>query len=111
MSVTCAITWSYGIWGVRFLNVYQQLLLSGIHDKVHFKGHTIKPGTPKHGTRNTSATPEHWWNTGTLAEQQNTGRKIGISRNSGTCEEQWNKVTTKQHQEILPIQNDVILSR
>ena len=70
MSVTCAITWSYGIWGVRFLNVYQQLLLSGIHDKVHFKGHTIKPGTPKHGTRNTSATPEHWWNTGTLAENR-----------------------------------------
>ena len=46
-----------------------------------------------------------------MAEQQNTGRTIGIPENSGTCEEQRNNVTTKQHQEILPIQNDDILSR
>ena len=54
---------------------------------------------------------EHRQNTGTMAEQQNTGRTIGIPENSGTCEEQRNNVTTKQHQEILPIQNDDILSR
>ena len=50
-------------------------------------------------------------NTGTLAEQRNTGRTIGIPRNSGRCEEQWNNLTTKQHQEILPIQNNDILNR
>ena len=44
---------------------------------------------------------EHWRNT-----QPNTGRTIGIPWNSGTCEEQWNNVTTKQHQEILSIQTD-----
>ena len=54
---------------------------------------------------------EHRQNTGTMAEQQNTGRTIGIPENSGTCEEQRNNVTTKQHQEILPIQNNDILSR
>ena len=57
-------------------------------------------------TRNTGTR-----NYGTLAEQRNTGRTIGIPRNSGTCGKQWNNVTTKQHQEILPIQNDEILSR
>ena len=41
---------------------------------------------------------EYQRNTGTPAEQQNTGRTIGIPRNSGTCEEQRNNVTTKQHQ-------------
>ena len=56
-------------------------------------------------------TPEQWRNTETLEEQQNTGRTIGIPRNSGTCEEQRNNVTTKQHQEILPIQTDDILNR
>ena len=66
---------------------------------------TIKPGTPEHGI------PDHWRNTGTLVEQRNTGRTIGIPRNSGTCEEQQNNVITKQPQEILPIQNDNILSR
>ena len=60
------------------------------------QGHTIKPGTPEHGT---------------LAEQRNTGKTIGITRNSGTCEEQLNNLTTKQHQEILPKQSDDILSR
>ena len=63
---------------------------------------TIKPGTPEHGTlaehQNTGGTPEHW-------------RNNGMPRNSGTCEEQRNNVTTKQHQEILPIQNDDILGR
>ena len=52
---------------------------------------------------------EHRWNTGTLAEQQNNGRTMGIPRNSGTCEVQGTNVTTKQHQEILPIQKDSIL--
>ena len=56
--------------------------------------------------RNTGGTPEHWWDV-----QPNTGRIIGIPRNSGTREEQWNHVTTKQHQEILTMQTDVILSR
>ena len=36
--------------------------------------------------------------------------QIRTSGNSGTWEEQWNNVTTKQHQEILPIQNNDILS-
>ena len=58
-------------------------------------------------TRNYGTPAEHR----TLAEQPNTGRTIGIPRNSGTCGEQWNNVITKQHQEILPIQNDDILSR
>ena len=49
------------------------------------------------------------WNTGTLAEQQNNGRTMGIPWNSGTCEVQGTNVTTKQHQEILPIQKDSIL--
>ena len=40
---------------------------------------------------------EHRQNTGTMAEQQNTGRTIGIPENSGTCEAQRNNVTTKQH--------------
>ena len=78
------------------------------------RGHTIKPGTPEHGTtergtpaehRNTGGTPEYWRNI-----QPNTGRTIGIPRNSGTCEQQRNHVTTKQHQEILPIQTDDILN-
>ena len=43
---------------------------------------------------------EHWRNTGTLAEQQNTGGTIGIPRNSGTCGKQWNNAKTRQHQEI-----------
>ena len=51
-------------------------------------------------------------NTGrTPTEQQNSGRTIGIPRDSWTCEEQWNNVTTKQYQEILPIQTDNILNR
>ena len=56
-------------------------------------------------------TPEQWRNTETLEEQQNTGRTIGIPRNSGTCEEQRNNVTTKQHQEMLPIQAEDILNK
>ena len=52
-------------------------------------------------TRNTGGTlAEHWRNNGTLASQ-----------NSGTREEPRNNGTTKQHQEVLPIQNDEILSR
>ena len=55
--------------------------------------HTIKPGTPEHVTQNTGGTLEHWQNI-----QSNTGRTIGIPRISGTCEEQRNNVTTKEHQ-------------
>ena len=36
---------------------------------------------------------------------------MGIPRNSRICEVQRNNVTTKQHQEILPIQTDNILNR
>ena len=62
---------------------------------------TRNTGTRNYGTWNTSRTPNHW-----RKIQPNTGRTIGIPRNSGTCEEQWNNVTTKQHQEILSIQTD-----
>ena len=53
-----------------------------------FKRHTIKPGTPAHGTtehgtsaeyRNTGGTLKHWRNI-----QPNTDRTIEIPRNSGT---------------------------
>ena len=47
-----------------------------------FYRHTIKPETMKLGTaehRNAGRTPEHWRNI-----QPNTGRTIGIPRNSGT---------------------------
>ena len=85
------------------------------HTSIQTTWHTIKSGTPEHGTpvehRNTDGTPERWWNTGTLAEQRNTGGIIGIPQNSGSGEEQRNNGTAKQHQEILPIQNDDILSR
>ena len=64
-----------------------------------------------YGILNIGITPEHWWNTGTLAEKWDTGRTIGIARNSGTCEEQRSNVTAKPHQEILPIQNEDILRR
>ena len=57
-------------------------------------------GTLVEHWRNTGGTPEHWRNNGTLA-----------SKNSGTREQPWNNGTTKQHQEVLPIQNDEILSR
>ena len=67
--------------------------------------------TRNYGTRNNGGTPEHWWNTGTLAEQQNTSRTIGIPQISETCKKQRNNVTIKQHQEILPIQTDNILNR
>ena len=77
---------------------------------------TIRVGTTTYyKTRNTRTrnygTPEHWQNIGTMAEQQNTGRTIGIPQNSKTCEKQRNKVTTKQHQEILKIQTGDILNR
>ena len=54
---------------------------------------------------------EHRQNSGTLAEQQNTGRTIGIPPNSGTREEQRKNVTTKQNQEILSIQNEDISNK
>ena len=47
-------------------------------------------------------------NTGTLAEQRNTGRTSGIPRNSGRCEEQRNNLITKQHQEILPMMSKTL---
>ena len=70
-------------------------------------------GTRNYGTRNTDGTAEHWRNTGTQAqaERRKTDGAIEIPQNSGTGEYQRNNGTTKQHQEILPIQNDDILSR
>ena len=56
--------------------------------------------------QNAGRTLKHWWNNGILAEQSEY-RGIGIR----TCEEQWNNVTTKQHQEVLPVQKDDILGR
>ena len=82
---------------------------------------TIKSGIPEHGItehgtpgeeRNTDGTlAEHWWTTGTLAEQQNTRGTIWIPWNSGTGKHPRNNGTTKQHQKILPMQNNDILSR
>ena len=52
--------------------------------------HTIKPGSPEHGTteqgkasehRNTDGTSERWWNSGTPAEQS---EYHGVSGGSGT---------------------------
>ena len=40
-----------------------------------------------------------------------SGKSFGIPWNSGTWEEQRNNVTTKQHQEILPLWNEEILNR
>ena len=89
----------------------------------HTKGsmslwHTIKPRTPEHGTTEHGIPVEHRIssgilrrNTGTLAQLQNTGGTIGISQKSGTREHRHSNRTTKQHQEILPIQNDDVLSR
>ena len=76
---------------------------------VYYK--TRNTRTRNYRARNTGGKREHWQETGTLAEQRNTDRTIGIPRNSGRCEEQRNNVTTKEHQEILPIQNDDTLSR
>ena len=74
---------------------------------------TRNTGTRNYGTRNTDGTAEHWRNTGTQAqaEQRKTDGTVEIPQNSGTGEYQRNNGTTKQHQEILPIQNDDILSR
>ena len=57
--------------------------------------HTIKPGTAEHGTT-VHRRPEDWRNTGTLAEQRNTGKTIGIARNSGTYQEQRSNLITKE---------------
>ena len=65
-----------------------------------FEGHIIKSGTPEQGT------VEHR----TPVEQRNTGGTIEIPRNSKTGEHQLNN-GTKQHEEMLPIQNSDILSR
>ena len=73
--------------------------------------HTIKPGTPEHGTREHGTPVEHWNTGGTLAEQRNTGRTIRMPQNSGTYEEQRNNITTKQRQEIPSILSNDILSR
>ena len=54
---------------------------------------------------NTDGTPEHWRNNGT---QEGQSKYLGIAEQintSGTTEQQ------KQHQEILPMQNNDILSR
>ena len=64
--------------------------------KAYYKTRNTKKRTTEHGTqaedRKTGGTPERWQNM-----QLNTGRTIGIPRNSGTCEEQRNNVTTKHH--------------
>ena len=60
-----------------------------------FLWHTTKPGTLEHGTT------EH----GTPAEHRNTG---GTTEYHGTAEQRNNKTT---QQEILPMQNNDILSR
>ena len=52
---------------------------------------------------------EHWRNAGTLVEQRSTDKTIKIQ--CGTGEHQRNNGTTKQHQEILPIQNKHMLSK
>ena len=52
-------------------------LCLGVKCEAKYKN-SLKPGTPEHGNvkcgtlaeqRNSSRTGEHWWNTGTLAEQ------------------------------------------
>ena len=54
---------------------------------------------------------EHRSCDGTLTEHRSTGGTIGISQKSGRRKHQRNNRATKQQQEILPIQNDDILSR
>ena len=44
----------------------------------------MKQGTPGHGITEHGTPADHWTNTGTLAEQRNTSRSIGIPWNSGT---------------------------
>ena len=112
------LTWAF--WG--------QDLGPGWVKKAYYK--TRNTRTRNYGTWNNGRTTEHWqktrmlvehqnndrktkcWrNTETLAEQQNSAGTIGIPRNSVSWEEQQNNKITKQHQEILPIQNNNILSR
>ena len=67
---------------------------------LHFDRHTIKPGTPGHGTgntgetldqwRDTDGTPEHWHNSGTLAEQSEYHRKVKQENTSIATEQQNN---------------------
>ena len=49
--------------------------------------HTIKPGTPEHGT------PEQWRNTGPMAKLRNTGGTTERWRNNRNVTEKWNKRT------------------
>ena len=53
---------------------------------------------------------KHWLNRGTVAEQQNNDRTIGIPQNSRTVKEQkdTSRITEKQQQEIF-IWTSVIL--
>ena len=46
---------------------------------------------------------KHWLNRGTVAEQQNNDRTIGIPQNSRTVKEQkdTSRITEKQQQEIF----------
>ena len=70
------------------------------------KGHTIKPGTPEHGTMghstqvqqlNIGGKLEQRRNTGTpAAEHWSTGETIGIPRKSGPGEHQRTNGTTEQ---------------
>ena len=47
-------------------------------------GHTIKPGTPELRIMEQGTLVEHWQNTETLVENQNTGKTIRILQNTGT---------------------------
>ena len=67
---------------------------------------TIKPGTLEHETmehetlaehRNTGATPEHWRNNKTLAEQSEYYRTAKQDNTSGTTEQQNNIKKYYQH--------------
>ena len=85
------------------------------HHKTAISWAYIKPGTPEHGTtehqQKTGTVAEHQQNTKTMAQLRNTGRTIRISQKSRTRQNQWNNRTTKQHQEILPIQKDNIIEQ
>ena len=51
---------------------------------------TRNTGTRNYGTRNTGGTPEHWWNTGTLAEHRSTGGTTEHWRNNRNTTKWWN---------------------
>ena len=69
-------------------------------------GHSIKPGTPGHGTteqgtptehRNAGGTPEHWRNNGTLAEQSEFHGIVEHEKRSRITDHQYNTKKYYQH--------------